>query len=613
MAFPPQFLDELRARLPLAERIGRKVRLVRRGREYVGLCPFHNEKTPSFTVVEDKGFFHCFGCGTHGDIIGFVMRTENIEFLEAVERLAHEAGLELPRSGRARPESARANRSLEAALEGAAHWFEAELSGAAGRAARDYLAGRGLDAEIIARFRLGFAPDGRTGLRSALRAQGFADEVLVGAGLLVQPEDPEQEPYDRFRKRILFPITDKRGHIVAFGGRALGEGEPKYLNSPETPLFHKGALLYGLPLALERARKKRAIVVVEGYMDVIALHRVGISNAVAPLGTALTEHQMEELWRLSPEPVVCFDGDTAGARAAQRAAERALPRLKPGRSLKVAFLPEGTDPDDLVREGGAARIRAILIEARPLSEVLWEAAVREGGLDTPERQAGVIAALERAIEPIADRTLRGSYARYFRNRLWEATRRVSARGRAPASPRVRAIEKLDRRRHANPAGDRERALLQTILGFPSLIPEFAEEIGRLKLETLRFRLLRDALLDAPPVEDAAALSAHLCAEPALAALVEELCGEGALVLNWAARPESASLADARIQLRHLLDFCQRVGELETFKRETEATFAAEPSERNLARFVEAIRLLEQAPGFEAELPDYGRASGRRQP
>lgn len=609
MAFPPQFLDEIRARLPLAEAIGKKVRLIRRGREYVGLCPFHNEKTPSFTVVEDKGFFHCFGCGAHGDVIGFVMRAENLEFLEAVERLARDTGLEMPRARRERPEQAGAQRSLEAATEAAAKWFHAQLGAPGGAAARDYLAKRGLDAKTIEAFQLGFAPDSRNALRKALNGEGFGDALLIGAGLLIQLEAEDAEPYDRFRNRIVFPIADKRGRIVAFGGRSLGEGQPKYLNSPETPMFHKGALLYALPQALERARKKRAVVVVEGYMDVIALHRVGITNAVAPLGTALTEHQMEELWRLADEPVVCFDGDAAGASAAERAALRALGRLAAGKSLKFAFLPEGQDPDDLIREGGAERIREVLLAARPLAEVLWEAAVREGGIGTPERQAGVSSRLEQAIQQIPDKTLRASYGRHFRNRMWEATRGGLRAGRRPAPPQAVARSKLRRRVHGTLAGDRERALLQTLLGFPVLVLEFAEELGRLALETPRYRALRDALLAAPPAEEPGALAAHL-REAGLGEIAQELAGAGARYLDWAACPGTASLADARTQLRHILDLHHRLVELEAFKRDAEAAFAAEPTEQNSARLIEAIRLLQQAPGLEAELPDYGRASGR---
>jgi DNA primase len=357
MAFSPAFLDELRARINLSDVVGRRVRLIRRGHEHSGLCPFHNEKTPSFTLNDDKGFFHCFGCGAHGDVIGFVMKTENLSFPEAVERLADEAGLAIPKSAPEDAARAKVELSLFAVTEAAGKWFQERLRAPDGRIAREYLAGRGVDAQTIARFRLGFAPDGRGALKSALAAQGFPESLMITAGLLVVPEDG-RPAYDRFRGRLMFPIEDPRGRVVAFGGRILGDGEPKYLNSPETPLFHKGRQLYGLRHAREILKAPNlagqpSLLVVEGYMDAIAALSVGIA-AVAPLGTALGEDQIALLWRLVAEPVLCFDGDSAGLRAAGRAAERGLPLVKPGFSLSFATLPKGDDPDTLVRCAGHA-------------------------------------------------------------------------------------------------------------------------------------------------------------------------------------------------------------------------------------------------------------------
>src|SRR5712692_5570068 len=317
MAFPPGFLDELRSRVPLGDLVGRRVRLTRRGREQAGLCPFHNEKTPSFYVVEDKGFFHCFGCGAHGDAIGFVMRADNLDFIEAVERLAGEAGIAVPQQTPQDRERAQRQKTLLEALAAAADFYEAQLWSHSGMRAREYLTARGLDEETIRRFRLGWASDDRQALRRAL-AGDFPEALLHEAGLLRTPEDGGN-PYDYFRGRVMFPIGDRAGRVIAFGARTLGDDQPKYLNSPDTPVFEKGRVLYAWAAArayLGRKAEAASVIVVEGYMDVIALHRAGFGSAVAPLGTALTELQLHELWRLSPEPVLCFDGDNAGQSAA---------------------------------------------------------------------------------------------------------------------------------------------------------------------------------------------------------------------------------------------------------------------------------------------------------
>ena len=332
MAFAADFLDELRARLGLTEIVGRRVRLRRSGREASGLCPFHNEKTPSFTVSEEKGFFHCFGCGAHGDVIGFTMRVEGLSFPEAVEKLAAEAGLDVPQPSRAEREAERRRADFHGALEACCRFFERELAGPRGGAARAYLERRGIDPETAARFRLGYAPDSRTALRGAVMSGSLTEALLVETGMLIRPDDGT--PYDRFRGRVTFPIADRRGRVIAFGGRLLGDGRPKYLNSPDTPLFDKGRVLYGMAAARRAAHETGRVVVVEGYTDVIALARSGIAEAVAPLGTALTESHLAELWRMADEPILCFDGDEAGRRAAHRAAERALPLLRPGKSLQ---------------------------------------------------------------------------------------------------------------------------------------------------------------------------------------------------------------------------------------------------------------------------------------
>ncbi|HTI82395.1 MAG TPA: DNA primase, partial [Acetobacteraceae bacterium] len=334
MPLPSSFLDELRARTPLAAVIGRRVRLARSGRQLKGCCPFHNEKTPSFYVYED-GQYHCFGCGAHGDAISFVMQSEGAGFMEAVERLSAEAGMEVPKPSPEAAEAERRRLDLGAVLEAALIAFQRRLFLPEGRQALAYLIGRGLSEETIRRFALGWSGEGRGALAADLARDGVTADQLVDAGLM-RRDDETSRTSDLFFNRVMFPIRDRRGRVISFGGRTLGDGQPKYVNGPETALFSKRRTLYGLDLAREAVRGGAALLVVEGYMDVIALAQAGIGGAVAPLGTALTEEQLEELWRLSPAPILCFDGDSAGSRAAARAAELALPMLAPDRSLKLA-------------------------------------------------------------------------------------------------------------------------------------------------------------------------------------------------------------------------------------------------------------------------------------
>jgi DNA primase len=527
MAFPPRFLDELRQRLSLADIVGRRVRLTKRGREYVGLCPFHNEKTPSFAVVEDKGFFHCFGCGAHGDVIGFVMQSGGLGFREAVESLAGEAGLEVPKSTPQERERAQRQIDLQDAMEAACTFFQAQLEAPSGTAGLAYLERRGLDAVTIRRFRLGFAPESREALKRALAGK-IPEALLVEGGLLRRPEDGGSA-YDYFRNRVIFPIGDRGGRIIAFGGRVIGEGQPKYLNSPETPLFQKGRVLYGWAAARASAAKVPSAIVTEGYMDVIALHRAGFTTAVAPLGTALTEAQLEELWKLAPEPVLCFDGDAAGERAALRAADRALPLLRPGMSLRFAALPAGEDPDTLIARYGADSMREALDQARPLAEVIWAVERKSDALDTPERRAALEQRLEGKTRLIADKNVADKYRQFFRERLYatfSAARggagRRWAKGRdggrrypadrtgnaaapqlPPQNPDPR---KLAQRR-------REEILVATFLIKPALLHELAEDFAALDLAAPDLDKLRRGIINtftSHPDLDAAALRLHLC-------------------------------------------------------------------------------------------------------
>ena len=506
MAFPPGFLDELRARLTLSDIVGRKVALKRRsGAEYAALCPFHNEKTPSFTVNDKKGIFHCFGCGTHGDAIGFIMKTEGLSFPESVEKLAREVGLPVPRATPAERERAERAASLQQVVEMAAAWFEKQLRLPTGRQALDYLRGRGLEERTIGDFRLGFAPDTRDGLLASLKREGVPIEKIVEAGLAVQPEG-ERNPYDRFRGRAMFPINDRRGRVIAFGGRVMGPGEPKYLNSPETPLFHKGANLYCLDRAREAAARNEPVIVAEGYMDVIALHGAGFVGAVAPLGTALTEGQLGELWRLAEEPYLCFDGDNAGRRAAARAAERSLPLLRPGKSLRFLALPAGEDPDSLVRARGAEAFRRVLNLARPLSDVVWEVESEARPIDTPERRANLQKAIERRVGEIADPVVREFYRTEMRGRLarlrrqdrpaWQPGAKQAFR-QAGNEPAPFAPGAAARRAGIDPEGSRqERALLGALIERPALLHILAEDVAALPIAHPELVRLRSALLDA---------------------------------------------------------------------------------------------------------------------
>ncbi|MGJ3648789.1 DNA primase [Sphingomonas sp. GlSt437] len=433
MTLTPQFLDELRARTLLSALVGKSMKLTKAGREYKGCCPFHNEKTPSFYVNDEKGFYHCFGCSAHGDAIRWMTDQRGLPFMDAVKELAASAGMEVPAPDKRAAEKAERAKGLYEAMEDAARWFGEQLNGLAGAEARALLEKRGITAETARAFGMGYAPDARGKLRAALKDYG--DALLVEAGLLIQVDD--KEPYDRFRGRLMIPIRDPRGRVIAFGGRVIGDGEPKYLNSPDTPLFDKGRTLYNLDRAAAASRKAGRVIVVEGYMDVIALAQAGFGEAVAPLGTALTEAQLERLWRLADVPILCFDGDGAGQKAAIRAAHRALPLLGPGRSLQFVTLPGGMDPDDLIRVKGPQAMDGALKETQPLVERLWQYELAAAPLTTPEERAGLKRRLSDLAKSIADPSVRAEYLSDFRQRFdahFAAPPRATAE-RRPFTPR----------------------------------------------------------------------------------------------------------------------------------------------------------------------------------
>lgn len=528
MAFSPQFLDEVRDRSGLVSVIGRRVRLQKKGREYLGLCPFHNEKTPSFTVNEDKGFYHCFGCGEHGSVFDFVMKVENLSFPEAVERLASEAGMEMPVDTPEERERAKRAATLYDVLEKACVYYEKQLRLPAGLPALSYLQNRGVVEATIKTFRLGYAPDKRNGLRGDLAQEGATEQLMIEAGLLIQPDDRSRSPYDRFRARVIFPILDQKGRVIAFGGRILEDGEPKYLNSPETPLFHKGRTLYGLSQALAPARKKQQLIVTEGYTDVISLHQAGFDTGVAPLGTALTEDQIQMLWRITREPHLCFDGDAAGQRAAARAAERALPHLKAGHSLRFAILPQGEDPDSLIKAHGPTAIQDHLSGAASLSDMVWRLETSGHKLETPEERAWLESRLrERALQ-IQDETVQRHYLSDFKDRLWRHFRQNRSAGVKRA--RAQAAHQLAEKSGASTRIDRrylgEAILILTLIAHPALFDDVGEQLGSIsfsdpELDNLRQEVLKtlasqefeDQSLDSSALEDhlsEAGFSALVC-------------------------------------------------------------------------------------------------------
>ena len=542
MRFTPQFLDELRARLPVSEVVGRRVKLQKSGREWKGLSPFNKEKTASFFVNDQKQAWFDFSSGKNGSIFDFVMLTDGVEFPEAVERLAAMAGVPMPKFSKEEEAREEKRKTLHDVMELAAKFFEAQLASRSGAKARGYLADRALDPATQLKFRMGYAPAERFALKEHLGEQGVPVPDMVEAGLLIAGDDIPV-PYDRFRDRVMFPIHDFRGRIIAFGGRALSPDAPaKYLNSPETPLFHKGSNLYnGLPRA-RRCMTARQLIVVEGYVDVIAMVTAGYPAAVAPLGTALTEEQLGILWKMADEPILCFDGDKAGQRAAYRAADLALPRLRPGKSLRFALLPEGQDPDDLVRSGGRDAVADVLAGARPLGEMLWNREIEAASFDTPERRAAFEAKINEVVRSIGDELVRKYYQQDFTARLRELlnpkpaasaglarcvrqclagrlSRRRARRvrlvaaepgpgsrltlGGSPAQPSARLSGSPIVRGHRTALPPREALMLMTVINHPWLLEHHAEEFSALEFLNPDADQLRRAILDAATDGDAA--------------------------------------------------------------------------------------------------------------
>jgi DNA primase len=501
MAVPPEFIENLRQRVPLSDVVGRRVKLIRKGRRHSGLCPFHAEKTPSFSVVDDDGFYHCFGCGVHGDAISFLREMDGLEFMEAVERLAEMAGLAVPRTAPQDPAASRQRKAALDILEETTLFFEAALRRDDGRDATRYLKQRGLDSAIVKTFRIGYSP--RMGLRAALKDKGFSDEDMLAAGV-IRKSDRDGSLYDYFRDRVMFPIENRQGKVIAFGARALGDAQPKYLNSGEGPTFSKKAVLYGWVQAREGLRRNLPLVVAEGDMDVIAIHRSGAAAAVAPLGTALTPEQIALLWKLHDEPVLCFDGDAAGQRAQTRALERILPLLEPGRSARLAVLPEGKDPDDLIAASGPEGFRKVIGTARSLVDSLWEQIQAEFDIRQPEARAQFWQAVRGHVRSIGNNQVRSAYGDEIESRI------------AAMRNQIRGISSMVAPRRASRPQtgliNRHRAVVALLLAHPSLVSANFEALSMLDSGDQSLESLKKALIDAvirDPDLDAAAINYHL--------------------------------------------------------------------------------------------------------
>ncbi len=642
MRFPPQFLDDLRARLPISEVVGKRVKLKRAGREWKGLSPFNKEKTPSFTVNDQKGFYKDFSSGKAGDIFTFVMETEGVTFPEAVERLASMAGLAMPVVSREAEVREERRRTLHEVMDLAAQFFTATLADRAGAAARGYLADRGLDAGAQVQFRLGYAPGERYALKEHLGGKGVPVADMIEAELLIHGEDIPV-PYDRFRDRIMFPITDLRGRVIAFGGRAMRKDAPaKYLNSPESTLFHKGATLYNHAAARQAAHQGAPVIAVEGYVDVIALARAGFSGAVAPLGTALTEEQLGLLWKMADEPVLCFDGDGAGQKAAHRVLDAALARLEPGKTLRFATLPDGQDPDDLIRASGPEAFSDVLKGARPLADMLWARETAAGAFDTPERRAGLEAHLASVVQQIGNETVRRYYREDMSARVralfapaggperrnfggnrgeWRGGGREargvryqgpSPRDRVPPPSQRLAASSIVRGFRAS-LPPREALILTAVLNHPWLLEAHAEELAELEFRHPEADRLRRALLDAEAGHSHAPMSPEMLREAVAATGFGAALArvEGALThfSDWPARPEAAA-DDVGRWWDHVVTLHRKQRTLNRELKDAERALGTEPSEENLHWLKDVQERLTALEGSEALIEDFGVLSGR---
>lgn len=651
MRFTPQFLEELKDRLPVSEVVGRRVKLIRSGREYKGLSPFGKEKTPSFFVNDQKQAWFDFSSQKNGSIFDFVMLTEGVTFPEAVEQLAQMAGMPLPKVSEDDQRRDAHRKTLHDVMEIAAKFFETTLSSRLGAKARGYLADRGLDAATQVKFRIGYAPNERYALKEHLGSHGITTADMVEAGLLIAGDDIPV-PFDRFRDRVMFPITDIRGRIIAFGGRALEKDvAAKYLNSPETPLFHKGHTLYNIAAARQAAHDGAPVVVVEGYVDVIAMVTAGYAGAVAPLGTALTEEQLGLIWKMTDEPILCFDGDGAGLRAARRAVDLAMPHLKPGKSLKVALLPQGQDPDDLLRSAGAEAVRDVVGAAQPMAQMLWQFMTEGHAFDTPERRAALESRIGEVTQQIADESVRKYYRQDFNERLraffapaqsqgfagrgnfggqrpgfgaqggrnWQPRGGQRGAPQRGGGPYVVASQQMAasplHRGHRTAVPTREALILQAAMNYPWLLHDHLEELSETEFRHADAERLKAALIDiaAHSADHAAGLEpetlrAELTAR-GLGDTLERVFASVTTASVWGVRPEAAP-DDVLVTWQQLVALHRQWHSLTRELREAELALGQEATEANYLRLCDVKERLARMDGTEALIEGFGASSGR---
>ena len=650
MRFTPQFIDEIKARLPVSEVVRTRVKLTKSGREYKGLSPFGAEKTPSFFVNDQKAAWFDFSSGKSGNIFSFVMETEGLSFTEAVERLAGMAGMALPVVSFENIEQDKKRASLHEVLELSAQYFELQLQQRGGARARGYLSDRGLTPAVQQQFRLGYSPNEKYALRDWLAAKNASVDTMTESGMLIHGEDIAV-PYDRFRDRVMFPICDRSGRVIAFGGRAMDKDVPaKYLNSPETPLFHKGACLYNQHKARTAAHDKGTVIAVEGYVDVISMTVAGFAHTVAPLGTALTPEQCDLLWKMAEEPILCFDGDKAGRKAAYRAIDTALPLIGPGKSLRFALLPEGQDPDDLARAGGQSAIADVIAAALPLADLMFAREVEAAQpLNTPERRAGLDRRIAEILKVIPDETLRGYYRDDMKARLATLSGRSASAsggrsnsGYAPRQP-ARGTSPNAQRSRFGPQGPqlgyvsaplaasagiaqspvmqpgtglpaREALILALLINHPGLLVQHVEEIASLDFANAETRRLRDSLLNL--TSDASLSSADVitaldaAALGAIRARVERsAAGTG---LAWCVHPDAAD-SDAANVLLQALALHRHGRHLHRELILAEAVAIAEGTDASFTHLNEIKAELASLEGKDAMLEGFGQLSGLKLP
>lgn len=603
MAITPQWKDELRARITLSTVVMRTTKLTKAGREWKACCPFHDEKTPSFYVNDQKGFYHCFGCGAHGDVISWMTEQRGLSFIDACKELASEAGMEVPAPDPVAAKKAERRAELVDVTSEAQEWFVDNLRSADGRAAMQYLTDRGLKPEILKEFGFGFAPENKQALNNALSR--FDDRMLVESGMRIKTDDGTT--YDRFRGRVMLPIQDARGRVIAFGGRIMQsrDGVAKYLNSPDTPLFDKGRTLYNLHRAAPASRQTGRVVVVEGYMDVVALAQAGIADAVAPLGTALTEMQLAMLWRMVEVPVLCFDGDTAGQRAAMRAITRALPMLAPMRSLNIVRLPAGLDPDDLIAQQGAGAMEKLLSEPKNLLETVWQFERDAKPLDSPEAKAGLKARLMEYVDTIADSDIRALYRREFLDRFSSFAypprepHIVARRGpwKTPSfSPKGLSQDARNVLEHAISGGQKANFLYAVIAGlvrFPKEIERHSEALSQLA------RLDPNA---APAIESLIELAETLDSEGQNTISASQGLPAPPVDQRYAFLREGTSPGEAREELAEAVSLLAQKPALEAAMAATIARFDEDPE----GSFAEQTRLRQQLTTVDERLKAFGR-------